>query len=438
MSYRPDAGERRVLALMAELTLRAQTQPPRNRTEEGPAPVEHSHTEVGAQVEAARSHARSAVTVPPSARLAALKRVVLRGARIITVPQIAATDSLANAVVNVAAEVRAMEDGSVAKAVALEMGLDESVTAMQRQLSDQQRVTEQMEQALQAARQELAALRAEQVESRHRLSADLRRQEAATSRIVREVRAAVADGREVPALPVFAETQQVLDAQFYDDFEAAFRGGRDAIKALQREHLDVARAAATKGAPLLDLGCGRGEWLELLRDEDVPSYGVDTNELFAAQGRERGLDVRLGDGIAHLQSLPSGSLGAVTAFHLVEHLPVETVVRLLDAALDALRPGGLLLLETPNPTNVVVGAAAFYLDPTHLRPVHPAFLEFLAQTRGYVDTELRYLHPQDEDQRPLEAEDPRVAALLGKAAWALTGPQDYALLARKASAASTS
>ena len=129
---------------------------------------------------------------------------------------------------------------------------------------------------------------------------------------------------------------------------------------------------------------------------------------------------------------------AVTSFHLVEHLTLDTMVALLEAAYLALAPGGILILETPNPTNVVVGAASFYLDPTHIKPVHPSFVQFLALASGFVDAEIRYLHPvggdvlEPEDLASHETDPHRARALVDRINWALTGPMDYAVVARKA------
>ena len=107
---------------------------------------------------------------------------------------------------------------------------------------------------------------------------------------------------------------------------------------------------------------------------DIAGYGVDINEVVVERCRARGLDVRAADALVHLREVPEGSVRAVTSFHVVEHLSLDTLVQLIDAALVALKAGGLLIFETPNPTNINVGAASFYLDPTHLKPLHPQFL----------------------------------------------------------------
>ncbi|MFP4514016.1 MAG: class I SAM-dependent methyltransferase [Acidimicrobiales bacterium] len=233
-----------------------------------------------------------------------------------------------------------------------------------------------------------------------------------------------------------------LDAshdRLYRDLEATFRGSAEQIRDLVSAYLDDV-ATACESAPLLDIGSGRGEWLDVLAARGIEAYGIEINEAFVTECSARGLDVRRGDALAHLHALPDASLGAVTAFHVAEHLDLDTLIDLIDAALRVLRPGGVLLLETPNPTNVSVGAASFYLDPTHLKPLHPQFLEFLVANRGFSEVEVRYVHPSEH--RPLphwpdgassdDADAGEVDESLDHLNWALFGPLDYAIVARRA------
>ena len=229
-------------------------------------------------------------------------------------------------------------------------------------------------------------------------------------------------------------TPRDLDA-FYGAFELAFRGSEEAIRERHSEYLDDLKANAEVAVGgVLDIGCGRGELLGLLRDNGIRCIGVDTSEDFVKHNRDAGHECELGDALDYLQSVPAGSFGAITALHVVEHLPHEKALALLDAIRDALRPGGLLVIETPNPTNVIVGAGNFYLDPTHVRPVHPAYLEFAAVERGFVDAEIRPLHPMTVMQvvhpTPDEASDALRGVVENVNRW-LFGAQDYALLARR-------
>jgi len=152
---------------------------------------------------------------------------------------------------------------------------------------------------------------------------------------------------------------------------------------------------AIGGGAVVDLGCGRGEWLEVLKEERLPARGVDQNQVFIEQCRTLDLEVVPSDAIDYLRSLPESSLRAVTAFHLVEHLPFPALMTLLDEILRTLMPGGLVILETPNPENLVVGGCNFYLDPSHQHPLPSPLLHLLVESRGFSQTEIVKLHPND-------------------------------------------
>ncbi|HEY1150376.1 MAG TPA: class I SAM-dependent methyltransferase, partial [Pseudoduganella sp.] len=167
-----------------------------------------------------------------------------------------------------------------------------------------------------------------------------------------------------------------MNQPFYRAFEDRYRGSRDTIK--QRLRAYAPFLAALRGdasAPrALDLGCGRGEWLELLGEEGFAARGIDLDEGMLAACHERGLNVEQKDALAALREAPTASLSLVSSFHLVEHLPFDLVRELIAEALRALQPGGLLIMETPNPENLTVGATSFYMDPTHLHPLPPSLL----------------------------------------------------------------
>ena len=160
------------------------------------------------------------------------------------------------------------------------------------------------------------------------------------------------------------------------------------------------------------------------------SPGVDANAAFVAAGRARGLDMEFGDALGYLEALPPDSVDMVTAFHVIEHLATEDLLALLEGARRALRPGGCLLLETPNPTNLVMAACDFYNDPTHRSPLPPALTEYLVSTQGFGDVEVRPLHPKTSAVIPPGGADAcaRVHELVAQT---LFGPQDYAVLGYK-------
>lgn len=230
-----------------------------------------------------------------------------------------------------------------------------------------------------------------------------------------------------------------LDDSTYVEFERRFRGSPQEIKARQLDALRFVEPIAGSSAPLLDLGCGRGEWLEVLRDAGISAYGVDFNPRMVAEAHALELDARCEDAVTHLENLDESSLQGVSAFHFAEHVPLQVLTRVLDAAFLALRPGGLLLIETPNPTNLVVGSAAFYLDPTHLRPLHPDFLQFLVESRGFEDVRVHFVHPVIDSAllragAPDDGYDPYLSRVVESAEWALFGPQDYVVVARRGAA----
>ncbi len=222
------------------------------------------------------------------------------------------------------------------------------------------------------------------------------------------------------------EKGHLLDA-LYVTFEDKFRGTREEIKERLRVYLGVIRdaGAGSDDRPVLDIGCGRGEWLELLKEEGLAARGVDLNDSLAQQCRERGLTVEVGDAVAHLRSLPEASLGAVTGFHIIEHLPMEVQLELYGEAVRVLRPGGVVIFETPNPQNLLVGACNFYADPTHKRPLYPETQKFFLEYRGFSRVELKFLHPHEPGARLPEDEAPELAARLNDL---LSCARDYAVI----------
>ena len=172
---------------------------------------------------------------------------------------------------------------------------------------------------------------------------------------------------------------------FYRAFEERHRGPRDLIKQRLEAYLPFIAPLLQlyEPAAALDLGCGRGEWLELLQEKGFLPLGVDLDEGMLEACKERGLPATQGDAIAYLKSLADATQCIVSGFHIVEHIAFDDLQTLVIEALRVLKPGGLLILETPNPENIVVGTSNFYLDPTHLRPIPPLLLTFLPEYYGF-------------------------------------------------------
>jgi SAM-dependent methyltransferase len=183
-----------------------------------------------------------------------------------------------------------------------------------------------------------------------------------------------------------ASAAEVISDELYSAFEEEFRGSREEVARRLSIYLPVLEQAGVREtqSPVLDLGCGRGEWLELLGQHEYAAKGIDLNEEFVVRARQRGIDVVRAEAVTYLSAQPAGSYAAVTSFHLVEHLPAGHLVDLLAQAHRVLGPGGLMILETPNPENHTVGTCDFYLDPTHVSPIPPALLKFLVEQAGFA------------------------------------------------------
>jgi 2-polyprenyl-3-methyl-5-hydroxy-6-metoxy-1,4-benzoquinol methylase len=183
------------------------------------------------------------------------------------------------------------------------------------------------------------------------------------------------------------EEDRILDSM-YLMFEDRFRGTRAEVKQKLTVYLPCL-AGLTSGkadVSILDVGCGRGEWLELLREKGYRAIGVDLNRVALRHCVERGLDVVEADLIEYLGGLKRHSVDVVTGFHIIEHLSFDKLIALFDATLAVLKPGGMIIFETPNPANILVSSYDFYRDPTHGKPLHPDTVNFIAESRGFLRT----------------------------------------------------
>lgn len=181
-----------------------------------------------------------------------------------------------------------------------------------------------------------------------------------------------------------------MDDGFYRAFEDRYRGSRELITERLKAYLPFLSPlkALYQDYPVLDLGCGRGEWLELLTTEGYAPTGVDLDEGMLEACQALNLPARKADALTALKELPDNSLIAVTGFHIAEHIPFPVLQELVAEALRVLRPAGLLILETPNAESLVVGTNSFYLDPTHERPLPNLLLSFLAEHAGFAKSKI--------------------------------------------------
>jgi O-antigen chain-terminating methyltransferase len=218
----------------------------------------------------------------------------------------------------------------------------------------------------------------------------------------------------------------------------SFRGPETEIRHRLDHYLDALR----EGGPVLDLGCGRGELLLLLREAGIEAVGIEADESVAETARRRGLQVLVGDALSVLETLPDSSRGTVTAIHLFEHLEPEVLLAVLAQVRRVLRPAGRIIVESPNPHSLRVGASLYWVDPTHRRPLMPETLELYLKTSGFEVEGNELLHPFPADQLFADTPDPApaepavaaVAARLDRLHRRLddliNGPRDFAVWAR--------
>ena len=214
---------------------------------------------------------------------------------------------------------------------------------------------------------------------------------------------------------------------FYKAFEDRFRGSKQEIRQRLELYLPFLEALRPFHRKFmgLDIGCGRGEWLQLLKELKFEAIGIDQDQEMIDECESLGLNVRCEDGIQTLNSFRNKSLSVVTGFHIAEHLSFEELQEVFRIAHLALKDGGLLILETPNPENISVGSMNFYLDPTHKKPLPPKLLGFLAEFSGFQRIKIIRM------QEPLVVQQPEVIPTLQQVFDSVS--PDYALIAQKSS-----
>lgn len=250
------------------------------------------------------------------------------------------------------------------------------------------------------------------------------------ARLERVSRNVSASRAPAAAVPPREGVQQLPDFD-YMTFENRFRP-EASVRERHTTYVELLRGRKR----VVDVGCGRGELLELLREVGVSAYGVDVADDVIAVCREKELEVVDGDAVAHLEALDKGAVDGIVASHIVEHLAPDRLWRLISAAAETVADGGILVVETPNPESLLAGSVNFHRDPTHVRPVHPDTLSFLCESAGFARVEIRRLAPVPEEERLRQPStgDGRLAEEVGEIVTQLNdliyGYQDYALIAR--------
>lgn len=227
------------------------------------------------------------------------------------------------------------------------------------------------------------------------------------------------------------QTKKKLDIDYFN-FEMKYRGPRDEIKERQSIYLKYFLGQNN----VLDLGCGRGEFTELLLENKISVQGVDINEQMVNYCQGQGLTVTQADIFEYLEQIPDQSLGGIFLGQVIEHLSTNQLVELVKLSYKKLKPDSYFIAETPNPECLAIFAQSFYLDFTHEKPVHPLSARFVLETNGFKDVEVVYSTPMPDDYHispDLENSDLDSKTILALRNWnrVLFGNQDYAIIGRK-------
>jgi SAM-dependent methyltransferase len=234
-----------------------------------------------------------------------------------------------------------------------------------------------------------------------------------------ETGAPVAAPTGVVAPSITPSTSDALDSHKYVGFEDQFRGSSEDIRERVEEYLPIFAASSD----VLDIGCGRGEFLALLGENGVTARGIDINRAMVEVCREKGLHADEADALEYVRGLPDRSLGGLFAAQVIEHLDPRYLTRLLDAAFDKLRPGAPIVLETINPACWFAFFESYIRDVTHVRPIHPDTLRYLLIATGFQEIDIRYRAPYPEHEKLQPVSAPREAGVPGSSAiadWADT------------------
>lgn len=213
---------------------------------------------------------------------------------------------------------------------------------------------------------------------------------------------------------------------FYTHFEDMFRGSEEMIANRLETHVPIFLGSEIdfKKYPVLDIGSGRGEFLAVMAEHKISAIGLDINYDMVERAKRKKLKAIQGNAIEFLQNDNVQKYGAITGFHIIEHIPFPQLMELFSNAYSALVPEGFVLFETPNPENIVVGACNFYTDPSHLHPLPPPLIQFALETCGFKNVTIIPLHPVED----LPEDSENLPESLKNYFY---GPRDYAVIGYK-------
>jgi 2-polyprenyl-3-methyl-5-hydroxy-6-metoxy-1,4-benzoquinol methylase len=213
--------------------------------------------------------------------------------------------------------------------------------------------------------------------------------------------------------------------RFYKAFEDRFRGSEDFIKERLIEYNPYLQRLPKmlKKLPVLDLGCGRGEFLEIVKQAGFKGVGVDMNKSMIDRAKDLGYKAYENDALSYLLKQKPSSYAVISGFHLVEHIPFPMLLKIFEECYRVIHEDGFVLFETPNPNNLTVGSSNFYMDPSHIKPLPPKLLAFAMEVQGFF-TQILELHPAHQN---IKHQDPVIEDIMRM----VYGPADYAVLASK-------
>lgn len=228
-----------------------------------------------------------------------------------------------------------------------------------------------------------------------------------------------------------------IDAHKYLQFENQFRGDPLEIKKRQADYLPFFQHCEQ----VLDIGCGRGEFLELMRENHIGGYGIDLNGEMIAYCTEKGLKAEVADALTHLSSLADDSLDGIFSSQVIEHLDPDSLIQLIKLCYAKLKPDSYVVLETVNVSSVLP-LLFFFVDLSHKTPLHPQTAEFLMKAHGFTDVQIRYTSPVPDGVKlltftetlkntDLQSYVQIMNENLEKLNTLLFGYRDYAIIARK-------
>jgi O-antigen chain-terminating methyltransferase len=328
---------------------------------------------------------------------------------------------------------------------------EQAITETRDQISENRNQIAETRNQIAENRDQISENRNQIAENRNQI-AETRNQIAETRNQISENRNQIAENRDqitnAKAILRWTNSQEFSDQVtkslapseslnlFYHDFEDTFRGSQALIRERLIPYLLKLKAYMSdfENAVFVDIGCGRGEWLDILKGEGVRNYtGIDMNKIQLSICRENGHTVMCQDCNSYLDKLPKNSVDVITGFQIIEHLKFEELLLLFALCKKVLRPNGVIIFETPNPENINTGANYFYIDPTHQRPISQEALKFIAEHSGFSEVEIIRLNPcecpllekplkQSEDYAIWEKNIDIINGLL-------YGPQDYSVWA---------